>query len=85
MTTKQQPCESCGMPIEAGPYCPHCVDQDGNLQTFEERLERMSQWIRRSRAGLSRAEAESEALDAMVRMPAWRHHPTLLALRAKQE
>ena len=24
-------CESCGMPIESGPYCPHCTDADGAL------------------------------------------------------
>ena len=33
-------CESCGMPIEAGPYCRHCVDDSGKLQPFEERFER---------------------------------------------
>lgn len=24
-------CESCGMPIESGPYCAHCVDETGQL------------------------------------------------------
>ena len=36
-------CESCGMPIESGPYCQHCVDDKGSLMSFEERFERMVQ------------------------------------------
>jgi hypothetical protein len=37
-------CESCGMPIESGTYCQHCVDEHGKLQAFDERFERMVQW-----------------------------------------
>ncbi len=74
-------CESCGLPIEAGPYCPYCIDEQGNLQAFEERLERMSQWIRRSREGLTQIEAQAEALNHMATMPAWRNHPALHAHR----
>ena len=29
MSEAQTGCESCGMPIEAGPYCHHCVGSDG--------------------------------------------------------
>jgi hypothetical protein len=43
MTTSTT-CESCGMPIETGRYCSHCVDADGNLQSFDERFERMVGW-----------------------------------------
>ncbi len=39
MTTTS--CESCGMPIETGRYCAHCTAQDGGLQPFEERFEKM--------------------------------------------
>jgi hypothetical protein len=73
------PCQSCGMPIEAGPYCRYCVDEQGNLQTFEERFARMAQWMRRTRPELSQPEAEAQALDYMATMPAWRGHPGLLA------
>lgn len=66
-------CESCGMPIEAGPYCQYCIDEEGKLQTFTERLERMSQWMRRTRDGLTNDEAEALALDHMATMPAWRN------------
>jgi len=71
------PCQSCGMPIESGPYCPHCVDDEGNLQAFEERFERMVQWTRREKPGLDAAAAERRTLEYMAGMPAWRDHPDL--------
>ena len=37
-------CESCGMPIETGRYCGFCTDENGQLQAFEERFERMIVW-----------------------------------------
>lgn len=77
------PCQSCGMPVETGPYCRYCVDERGNLQTFEERFARMAQWMRRSTPELSQAEAEARALDSMATMPAWRAHPGLSARRGR--
>ncbi len=82
MSNGTTPCESCGMPIEAGPYCQYCVDEDGNLQAFEERLARMAQWVRRRTAGVSDAQAQTQALEYMATMPAWRSHPELLARRS---
>jgi hypothetical protein len=52
-------CESCGMPIETGRYCGYCTDETGNLQSFDERFERMTAWH----------------LDYMATMPAWKDHP----------
>lgn len=69
-------CGSCGMPIEMGPYCPHCVDEAGRLQAFEERFERMVQFRQRQQ-GLSRADAEAQTRAYMRTMPAWRGHPKL--------
>jgi hypothetical protein len=71
------PCQSCGMPIESGPYCRHCVDDEGNLQAFEERFERMVQWTRREKPDLDAAAAERATLKYMAGMPAWRDHPDL--------
>ncbi len=76
MSKPEVRCESCGMPIEMGPYCRHCVDEAGQLQPFEERFERMVQWSVR-RQGLSRAEAEAKTREYMRTMPAWRGHPGL--------
>ena len=68
-------CESCGMPIESGPYCHYCVDETGKLHPFEERFERMVQWALRHAPGLARAQAEKQTLEYMATMPAWKDHP----------
>ena len=75
-------CESCGMPIETGRYCPHCVDSDGQLQDFEVRFERMVQWSLRKQPDLSRTIAEKRTLDYMASLPAWRNHPRVTARTA---
>lgn len=72
-------CDSCGMPIETGQYCQHCVDAHGNLQDFEERFERMVQWQLRQKPHLARPQAESETLAYMRKMPAWQNHPRVVA------
>jgi hypothetical protein len=74
------PCESCGMPIEAGPYCQYCVDDKGVLQPFEERFERMVQWQARKEPKASRAELEKKTLAYMATMPAWKEHPRVKLL-----
>lgn len=74
-------CESCGMPIESGPYCEHCVDADGALQSFDDRFERMVAWQARREPAASRAELESATFDYLATMPAWRDHPRVTARR----
>ena len=71
----KKPCESCGMPIEAGPYCEHCLDERGNLQAFDERFERMVQWQARREPNAPRADLEKKTLAYMATMPAWKDHP----------
>jgi hypothetical protein len=71
----QHRCESCGMPIEAGPYCQYCADEHGNLQTFEERFTRMVDWMRGQEPALDQATAEARTLAYLAQMPAWRDHP----------
>lgn len=75
----KHPCESCGMPIEAGPYCEYCLDDKGQLQAFTERFERMVQWQMRKNPGTERAQAERETYAYMAKMPAWRDHPEVKA------
>ncbi len=75
-------CQSCGMTIDDGTYCKYCTDESGNLQAFEERLDRMVQWLRRQESVASDEEARQKALAAMAEMPAWRDHPQLKAMRA---
>ena len=71
-------CESCGMPIESGPYCQHCVDETGALQDFDTRFERMVGWTMKE--GIKdRQTAERETLAYMASMPAWAGHPEVKA------
>lgn len=74
MTTTSA-CESCGMPIETGRYCGYCTDETGQLQSFDERFERMTAWQARRNPGHSQEEIERQTLDYMASMPAWRDHP----------
>jgi hypothetical protein len=69
------PCESCSMPIETGRYCQYCSNEKGELQPFEERLERMVAWQARNNPGKARTQLESETLAFMAKMPAWKDHP----------
>lgn len=78
---EKKPCQSCGMPIETGTYCRHCTNERGELQSFGETLERMTQFLMRTRGITDRAQAQRQTLDYMTRMPAWREHPDLLARR----
>lgn len=81
-------CQSCGMPLlsasdhaggdDSAHYCTYCVTESGQLQPFEERFERMTQWAMR-KDGIERADAEARTRDYMRTMPAWRDHPALRA------
>ena len=55
------------------------TDENGQLQPFEERFERMVQWTMREKPDLPLAEARKETLAYMARMPAWRDNPKLKA------
>lgn len=68
-------CESCGMSIEAGPYCQHCVDAKGDLKQFEETYTRFVQWA--TKDGTEPTEAEAKTRVYMRSMPAWKNHPSL--------
>lgn len=70
-------CESCGMPIDSGHYCQYCVDENGQLQDFDTRFERMVQW--QQRRGSPREQAETETIAYMATMPAWKDHPQVLS------
>lgn len=72
-------CESCGMPIETGRYCEHCVDENGALQAFDERFSRMTAWQRRSHPERSEEEISRDTLAYLATMPAWRDHPRVAA------
>ena len=74
----QHQCESCGMPIETGPYCQYCVDENGQLQDFQARFDRMVGWAMQE-GTKDRATAEKETIAYMATMPAWANHPEIKA------
>jgi len=73
-------CESCGMPLAGAedhaladqsiPYCTYCAP-DGKLPSFDERLERFTQWTM-SQESLEYAAAREKARAYMKTMPAWK-------------
>ena len=73
--TNPPACESCGMPIETGRYCGHCTDESGQLQSFDQRFERMVGWQARRNPAATREELERQTLSYMATMPAWQDHP----------
>jgi hypothetical protein len=77
--SEKEPCQSCGLPIESGPYCPHCTNADGELYSFSETFARMVQFALRERELEDRDEAERVTLEYMRTMPAWSQHPELVA------
>ena len=79
--TNQNNCESCGMPIESGRYCPYCTDADGNLQDFDTRFATMVDWQARRNPDASREQLEADTRAYLATMPAWRIHPKVVAAR----
>jgi hypothetical protein len=65
------------MPIEAGPYCQYCVNAEGKLDSFENRLQGMVALFMGQDSSLDRAEAEKRTRAYMATMPAWKDHPAL--------
>jgi len=65
------------MPIDQGTYCEHCIDENGVLQGFETRFERMVQW--QLQRGGEREQAERETIAYMATMPAWANHSEVKA------
>ena len=75
----QHHCESCGMPVEAGPYCQYCADESGKLHSFEESVRRMTAFMQSTDSSLTPQQAEEKTLAYMAGMPAWKDHPELRA------
>jgi hypothetical protein len=73
-------CESCGMPLAGAedhalanlsiPYCTYCAPE-GTLPSFDDRLERFTQWTM-GQEGLDHDAAREKACAYMKTMPAWR-------------
>ena len=79
-------CESCGMILHdvaefalqdpKHKYCRHCTDQQGNLKDFDQVVEIMTDFLRRTQV-LSKASARTAALAILAKNPAWRTQNTI--------
>ncbi|TCL75106.1 putative zinc ribbon protein [Hydrogenispora ethanolica] len=73
-------CIACGMPMEqpedfagadpAKDYCRYCARPDGSMQSYEEKLAGMTEFIVRTQ-GLDEQAAHSAARGMMAKLPAW--------------
>ena len=75
-------CIACGMPLrqkedyplgdESKNYCKYCANEDGSMQTYEEKLESMSNFIIRTQ-GISEEIARIAAVEHLAKLPAWKN------------
>lgn len=76
-------CISCGMPLEqkedfplqdiTKDYCVYCAKENGELQSFTERLDGYSNWLVNSQ-GIDKKAAEAQAKQLMAKIPAWKKY-----------
>ena len=73
-------CIACGMPMkekddfamsdESKDYCKFCTRLDGTMQSYDEKLEGMTEFIVKTQ-GLDKEAARNAARGMMARLPAW--------------
>jgi len=76
-------CIACGMPMETAAdypqgntekdYCLYCAKLDGSMQSFEEKLEGLTNFIMKTQ-GLDQDAAWKTARKMMSTLPAWKGH-----------
>ena len=71
-------CYSCAAPLDMpffqGPvahYCNQCVDEDGNLKSYEEIHAGVVEWLKTWQPGIDDAKANERATHYLKAMPAW--------------
>jgi AcrR family transcriptional regulator len=79
-------CESCGMILHnetefalqdpKSKYCRHCTDQQGNLRNFDQVVETMTDFLKKTQV-LSRESARKVAFAILAKNPAWRTQNTI--------
>jgi len=76
-------CISCGMPMskpqdyplgdESKDYCVFCARPDGSMQSYDEKLDGMTDFIIRTQ-GFDPQAARKSARDLMALQPAWKNN-----------
>ncbi|HSN58827.1 MAG TPA: zinc ribbon domain-containing protein [Clostridiaceae bacterium] len=74
-------CISCGMPMEKPEdfaigdpekdYCRFCCHEDGTMQSYEEKLESMTDFVVKTQ-GLDHEASRTAAKAMMAELPAWK-------------
>jgi len=62
--------EDYPMNDESKDYCIYCAKPDGSMQSFQEKMEGMSEFIMKTQ-GLDSLAAHKAAEELMRRLPAW--------------
>lgn len=75
-------CIACGMPLskpadyplndEGRDYCIYCARSDGSMQSYEEKLDSMTDFIVRTQ-GMDREAARQIAERSLEKLPAWKN------------
>ena len=75
-------CIACGMPMEkpsdyamedqTKDYCVYCAKADGSMQSYDEKLDGMTDFIVKTQ-GLDQQAARSAAKNMMSKLPAWKN------------
>ena len=73
-------CICCGMPMEteeqhsncdpAKDFCIYCTDAEGNMKTFEQKVNDMTEFIMK-RTGITKEEASQTAKFNLMKLPYW--------------
>ena len=74
-------CIACGMPMkskedyamgdETKDFCKYCSRPDGTMQSYDEKLKGMTEFIIRTQ-GLDENAAKNAAIGMMSKLPAWK-------------
>lgn len=74
-------CIACGMPMktkddfamgdEGTNYCKYCARPDGTMQSYDEKLKSLAEFIVKTQ-GLDEEAARNAAMGMMAKLPAWK-------------
>ncbi len=74
-------CIACGMPMqkpedfamsdESKTYCRHCMREDGTMQSYEEKVASMTQFVVKTQ-GFAPEAARVSVIEMLAKLPAWK-------------
>lgn len=75
-------CISCGMPLRSAKdypsgdtskkYCIHCANEDGEMKTFSEMVESMTQFMINTQ-GMEQVAAREKSREMLLKNEAWKN------------